>query len=51
MATESVHIDLNELPEYQTADLCRTVSAAVNRLLRDPKMQADFEAWRERGKS
>ena len=47
MANESVHIELNKMPAHEVDHMCRTVSAAVNRLLRDPKMQADFEAWRK----
>ena len=48
--TAEIHINYDEIPDFEIEHMCRTVSAAVNRLLRDPKMQADFEAWRERRK-
>jgi hypothetical protein len=37
MANESVHIELNKLPAHESDTLCRTVTAAVHRLLQDPK--------------
>ena len=47
MANESVHIELNKLPAHEVDHMCRTVTAAVNRLLRDPKNKEDFERWRK----
>lgn len=50
MPEQTVEIRLEKVPQSDMELMYRTVSAAVNRLLRDPKMQADFEAWRERRK-
>ena len=47
MANESVHIELNKLPAHESDTLCRTVTAAVHRLLLDPKNKEDFERWRK----
>ena len=47
MANESVHIELNKLPAHEIDTLCRTVTAAVHRLLQDPKNKEDFERWRK----
>ena len=47
MANESVHIELNKLPAHEVDHMCRTVSAAVHRLLQDPKNKEDFEQWRK----
>ena len=49
-STAEISISLPEVPEYELEYMCRTISAAVHRLLQDPKNQADFEAWRERRK-
>ena len=42
-----IHISLEEVPEHEIDYMCRTISAAVNRLLRDPKNKEDFERWRK----
>ena len=49
MANENaeIHINYDEIPDFEIKHMCRTVSAAVNRLLRDPKNQEDFERWRK----
>ena len=41
-----VHIELDKLPKHETEALCRTVSASIHRLMNDPAMKADYEAWR-----
>jgi hypothetical protein len=49
MANENaeIHINYDEIPDFEIEHMCRTVSAAVNRLLQDPKNKADFEQWRK----
>ena len=43
-----IHINYDEIPDFEIEYMCSIVSAAVNRLLRDPKNQEDFEQWRKR---
>lgn len=49
MANENaeIHINYDEIPDFEIEHMCRTVSAAVHRLLRDPKNREDFERWRK----
>lgn len=42
-----IHISLEEVPEHEIDYMCRTISAAVHRLLQDPKNKENFEQWRK----
>jgi len=46
-AADTVEIHLNEMPQCDVELMCRTISAAVHRLLQDPKNREDFERWRK----
>ena len=49
MANENaeIHINYDEIPDFEIEHMCRTISAAVHRLLQDPKNKEDFERWRK----
>lgn len=42
-----IHISFEQVPEHEIDYMCRTISAAVHRLLQDPKNKEDFEQWRK----
>lgn len=46
-STAEISISLPEVPECELEYMCRTISAAVHRLLQDPKNKADFEQWKK----
>lgn len=48
MTEQQIEIRLEEVPQCDTELMCRTISAAVNRLMQDEMNRADFEAWREK---
>lgn len=49
MANENaeIHINYDEIPDFEIEHMCRTISAAVHRLLQDPKNKENFEQWRK----
>lgn len=49
-ANAEIHINYDEIPDFELEHMCRTVSAAVHRLLQDPKNKEDFERWRRQRK-
>lgn len=50
MSEQTITIRLEEVPQCDTELMCRTITAAIHRLMTDPKNRADFEAWREKRK-
>ena len=42
-----IHFNYSEIPDFEIEHMCRTVSAAVHRLLMDPKNKENFEQWRK----
>ena len=48
MSEQTITIRLEEVPQCDTELMCRTITAAIHRLMTDPKNRADFEAWREK---
>ena len=43
----TVHIDINSMPQYLQEQWWRTIIGAVNRAFEDPAVQADFENWKK----
>lgn len=47
MPEQVVEIKLEEVPQCDMELMCRTITAAVHRLLQDPKNKEDFERWKK----
>ncbi len=45
-----VHINPEEIPEADYEIGCRILAESVRRFFEDPRVQADFEVWKEKRK-
>lgn len=48
---DDVQICLDDLTEHETDALCRVVSGMVGRMKQDPKLRAEYEAWKRERKT
>lgn len=42
-----IDIDIDSIPEWDMKRLCRSILEATKKMLEDPVIRADYEAWRE----
>ena len=40
-------IDIEAIPDWDMKGLCKSILEATKRMLEDPVIRADYEAWRE----
>lgn len=44
---KTVHIDADAIPAHQSDAMCRTLIGCINRMFKNPAVQADFERWKK----
>ena len=46
MTPETVEVNLDELPAHESDALCRVLIRSVTEAFKNPKIAAEYEAWR-----
>lgn len=42
---ESLVVDINAMPNYQSEAMCRTLLGCINKYFENPVVKAKYEAW------
>ncbi len=44
---ETVTVDIDAIPDYQSDNMCRELIGCVRRLFEDPEVAADYKRWQQ----